>query len=56
MKKLRDKLKKYLIEFDTEHFITEIFVAVPLWMIIVLLTGLIKLNDLVKYLYNKLID
>ena len=54
MIKLRDKLKKSLIEFDTEYFITEIFIAVLLSMAIVLLTGAIKLNELVKYLYNKI--
>lgn len=56
MIKLRDKLKKSLIEFNTEHFLSEIFVAVLLSMAIVLLTGAIKLNELVKYLYIKIND
>ena len=56
MKELRERLKRSLIEFDTEHFLSEIFIAVLLSMAIVLLTGAIKLNELVKYLYIKIND
>ena len=44
MIKLRDKLKKSLIEFNTEHFLSEIFIAVLLSMAIVLLTGAINIK------------
>ena len=44
MKELRERLKRSLIEFDTEHFLSEIFVAVLLSMAIVFLTGAIKLK------------
>lgn len=55
MKELRKKLKQSLIEFDTEYFLTEVFVAVLLSMTIVLLTGAIWIKEIGKYLYNKII-